>query len=147
MPLKLADVMHIACSMSNANIQSRIITNFVNVSRLIDTSNNTVQGFVIDLQCNGFKEIFKQVKSTFFNYLTLEKELKKSQYVLMKFEKGNPEIMFNNFNLWLLIYSERDNNMRNEKYLSVIFSQKIPVLFFSIFIEKIHVFRQQQWIF
>lgn len=53
--------------MSEMNIQSRVITNFVNISRLIDTSKNAIQGFVIDLKCKSFEQILKQVRVNLFS--------------------------------------------------------------------------------
>lgn len=45
--------------LSKQSIQSRFITPFFKPKRLIDTPNNTIQGFISDLKCNGMKNIFQ----------------------------------------------------------------------------------------
>lgn len=49
--------------LSRHNIQTRFIGNFRNVSRLIDTPSNAIQGFVVDLSCPGSFTIFQQVNA------------------------------------------------------------------------------------
>lgn len=52
--------MEISLMLSQQNIQSRFIQDFRNIPRFIDTPNNTIQGFVVDLGCADSFDIFEQ---------------------------------------------------------------------------------------
>lgn len=41
-------------------MQSRFIAEFEMIKLLIDTPNNTVQGFIINMKCDGFEKIFNE---------------------------------------------------------------------------------------
>lgn len=44
--------------MSQQNVQSRFIVDLEKIETLIDTPNNTIQGFVVNMNCDRFEEIF-----------------------------------------------------------------------------------------
>lgn len=51
----------ISLQLVKQNFQSRFVTDFSNVSRFLDTDKSIViQGFVVDLTCTNYSEIFKQ---------------------------------------------------------------------------------------
>lgn len=52
---------HISAKLSNASFQLRHITRFDGILRLIDTPRHTVQGFVVNIACDNFLNIFTQV--------------------------------------------------------------------------------------
>lgn len=53
--------LEITYELSRFNIQSRFISNFTRIMRLIDTPQSSIQGFVVDLSCNNFEKIFTNV--------------------------------------------------------------------------------------
>lgn len=69
------DIVKISVSLSSANIQSRFIDKFEEMSHIIDTPNHTIQGFIIDIMCHRYAAFTRQ-------------------------DHG---ILFKNNNLWLLI--------------------------------------------
>lgn len=69
----------ISFALSQANIQSRFIGDFEVIPRLIDTPNHTMQGFIINKNCNHIKTIFIHVDHS---------------------------VIFKNNNLWLIIDNE-----------------------------------------
>lgn len=79
--------------MSNAGIQSRFISVFNMIEILIDTPLNTIQGFIVNLKCEQFSEIFQH---------------------------ENHGIIFKDNNLWLFIDDDTDKSI-NESIVSLIF--------------------------
>lgn len=51
----------ISLNLSMENFQSRFIENFENIQLLADTPKQTIQGFVVNLQCDNYDIIFQQV--------------------------------------------------------------------------------------
>lgn len=70
--------------MSKQNVQSRFLVEFENIKRLIDTPNNTVQGFVVNMKCKRFESIFNE---------------------------GDQMITFRGNNLWLFIDNDMDSDI------------------------------------
>lgn len=46
--------------MSRQNVQSRFVVEFDNFKMLIDTPNNTVQGFAVNMKCDRFETVFNE---------------------------------------------------------------------------------------
>ena len=67
--------------MSQQNVQSRFIVEFEEINLLIGTPNNTIQGFVVNMDCERFEEIF---------------------------DEGDQSIIFRDNNLWLFINDNID---------------------------------------
>lgn len=72
----LGENTQIAIAMSRQNIQSRFIVEFDEIKLLIDTPNNTIQGFVVNVDCHRFERIF---------------------------DEGDHSIIFRDNNFWLFI--------------------------------------------
>lgn len=70
--------------MSRQNMQSRFVVEFENIKRLIDTPNNTIQGFVVNMKCNRFETIFNE---------------------------SDQVIIFRGNNLWLFIDNDIDSDI------------------------------------
>lgn len=70
--------------MSKQNVQSRFLVEFENIKRLIDTPNNTVQGFVVNMKCKRFESIFNE---------------------------GDQMITFRGNNLWLFIDNDMESDI------------------------------------
>lgn len=81
MCISTGDNAAISLALSAANIQSRFIGDFEAMARLIDTPNHTVQGFIVNKNCDHFETIF------------------------IRDDHG---IIFKNNNLWLFIDDEPD---------------------------------------
>lgn len=52
---------YISAQLANNSIQMRHIPQFNGILRLIDTPRHTIQGFIVDISCNNFRNIFTQV--------------------------------------------------------------------------------------
>lgn len=69
--------MAISLQLSKRNFRSRFVTNFSNIPNVLNTNNSTIiQGFVVDLDCKNYEQIFNQKRH---------------------------DIIFKNNNFWLLI--------------------------------------------
>lgn len=53
---------------SDLNIQSRFVSNFLTISRLLDTPLNAMHGYAVDISCANSSAIFDQAK--FYHFLT-----------------------------------------------------------------------------
>lgn len=85
--------MQISVAMSNAGMQTRIISDLNMIEMLIDTPEHTIQGFIVNLKCENIDEIFLH---------------------------GDHRIIFKDNNLWLFIDDDVDKPM-NESIVNVIF--------------------------
>lgn len=51
----------IETKLSNSSFQSRFVTNFNKIERLIDTPPHSNEGYIVDVACEHFLRIFEQV--------------------------------------------------------------------------------------